>query len=236
MSSGKFILPSVRPIFATLKTVLMNTSLAGIRNLLFDLGGVIINLDRQRCVDALTALGDEKADEMLDLSVQRGTLMDLEEGKISPSDFFKCMRQKIGKAVSDEEIVHALNELLIGIPLDRLTLLRKLRQRFNVMMLSNTNPIMFDTKIAECFAQEGLSITDYFDDVYLSYRLKSCKPDIAIFKKVIELSRIVPQETLFFDDSQKNLDAAASLGFKTFLVTPDRDIVTFFNTQSIDDF
>ena len=83
----------------------MNTSLAGIRNLLFDLGGVIINLDRQRCVDALTALGDEKADEMLDLSVQRGTLMDLEEGKISPSDFFKCMRQKIGKAVSDEEIV-----------------------------------------------------------------------------------------------------------------------------------
>lgn len=214
----------------------MNTSLAGIRNLLFDLGGVIINLDRQRCVDALTALGDEKADEMLDLSVQRGTLMDLEEGKISPSDFFKCMRQKIGKAVSDEEIVHALNELLIGIPLDRLTLLRKLRQRFNVMMLSNTNPIMFDTKIAECFAQEGLSITDYFDDVYLSYRLKSCKPDIAIFKKVIELSRIVPQETLFFDDSQKNLDAAASLGFKTFFVTPDRDIVTFFNTQSIDDF
>ena len=214
----------------------MNTSLAGIRNLLFDLGGVIINLDRQRCVDALTALGDEKADEMLDLSVQRGTLMDLEEGKISPSDFFKRMRQKIGKAVSDEEIVHALNELLIGIPLDRLTLLRKLRQRFNVMMLSNTNRIMFDTKIAECFAQEGLSITDYFDDVYLSYRLKSCKPDIAIFKKVIELSRIVPQETLFFDDSQKNLDAAASLGFKTFLVTPDRDIVTFFNTQSIDDF
>ena len=209
----------------------MNTSSAGIRNLLFDLGGVIINLDRQRCVDALTALGDEKADEMLSLSVQRGTLMDLEEGKISPSDFFKRMRQKIGKAVSDEEIVHALNELLIGIPLDRLTLLRKLRQRFNVMMLSNTNPIMFDTKIAECFAQEGLSITDY-----LSYRLKSCKPDIAIFKKVIELSRIVPQETLFFDDSQKNLDAAASLGFKTFLVTPDRDIVTFFNTQSIDDF
>ena len=214
----------------------MNTSLAGIRNLLFDLGGVIINLDRQRCVDALTALGDEKADEMLGLSVQRGTLMDLEEGKISPSDFFKRMRQKIGKAVSDEEIVHALNELLIGIPLDRLTLLRKLRQRFNVMMLSNTNPIMFDTKIAECFAQEGLSITDYFDDVYLSYRLLSCKPYIAIFKKVIELSRIVPQETLFFDDSQKNLDAAASLGFKTFLVTPDRDIVTFFNTQSIDDF
>ena len=214
----------------------MNTSLAGIRNLLFDLGGVIINLDRQRCVDALTALGDEKADEMLDLSVQRGTLMDLEEGKISPSDFLKRMRQKIGKAVSDEEIVHALNELLIGIPLDRLTLLRKLRQRFNVMMLSNTNPIMFDTKIAECFAQEGLSITDYFDDVYLSYRLKSCKPDIAIFKKVIKLSRIVPQETLFFDDSQKNLDAAASLGFKTFLVTPDRDIVTFFNIQSIDDF
>lgn len=137
----------------------MNTSLAGIRNLLFDLGGVIINLDRQRCVDALTALGDEKADEMLDLSVQRGTLMDLEEGKISPSDFFKRMRQKIGKAVSDEEIVHALNELLIGIPLDRLTLLRKLRQRFNVMMLSNTNPIMFEYQNSRVLCTRG--IIDY---------------------------------------------------------------------------
>ena len=113
----------------------MNTSLAGIRNLLFDLGGVIINLDRQRCVDALTALGDEKADEMLDLSVQRGTLMDLEEGKISPSDFFKRMRQKIGKAVSDEEIVHALNELLIGIPsrpFDSITEIETAIQRYDV--------------------------------------------------------------------------------------------------------
>ena len=72
----------------------MNTSSAGIRNLLFDLGGVIINLDRQRCVDALTALGDEKADEMLSLSVQRGTLMDLEEGKISPSDLFQAHAPK----------------------------------------------------------------------------------------------------------------------------------------------
>ena len=75
----------------------MNTSLAGIRNLLFDLGGVIINLDRQRCVDVLTALGDEKADEMLDLSVQRGTLMDLEEGKISKRLFFQAHAPKIGK-------------------------------------------------------------------------------------------------------------------------------------------
>lgn len=160
----------------------MNTSLAGIRNLLFDLGGVIINLDRQRCVDALTALGDEKPTKCWTYP-SNGEHSWIWKREKYPQATFQAHAPKIGKAVSDEEIVHALNELLIGIPLDRLTLLRKLRQRFNVMMLSNTNPIMFDTKIAECFAQEGLSITDYFDDVYLSYRLKSCKPDIAIFKK-----------------------------------------------------
>ena len=67
----------------------MNTSLAGIRNLLFDLGGVIINLDRQRCVDALTALGDEKADEMLDLSVQR-----FGRGKNIPKRLFQAHAPK----------------------------------------------------------------------------------------------------------------------------------------------
>lgn len=209
----------------------METSLNGIRNLMFDLGGVIIDLDRQRCVDALVALGDSHADELLGLSMQKGEFMKLEEGKISAADFYNEMRRRIGRPVSDNEIADAINELLIGIPVERLRLLRELKQHFKVILLSNTNSIMFDTKIADCFAQEGLSVSHYFDDIFLSYRLKACKPHADIFEKVIAQAQIIPEETLFFDDSQQNLDTAAALGFKTYLVTPDRDILSFFKTN-----
>ena len=214
-----------------LKIVRMETSLNGIRNLMFDLGGVIIDLDRQRCVDALVALGDSHADELLGLSMQKGEFMKLEEGKISAADFYNEMRRRIGRPVSDNEIADAINELLIGIPVERLRLLRELKQHFKVILLSNTNSIMFDTKIADCFAQEGLSVSHYFDDIFLSYRLKACKPHADIFEKVIAQAQIIPEETLFFDDSQQNLDTAAALGFKTYLVTPDRDILSFFKTN-----
>ena len=214
-----------------LKVVRMETSLNGIRNLMFDLGGVIIDLDRQRCVDALVELGDSHADELLGLSMQKGEFMKLEEGKISAADFYNEMRRRIGRPVSDNEIADAINELLIGIPVERLRLLRELKQHFKVILLSNTNSIMFDTKIADCFAQEGLSVSHYFDDIFLSYRLKACKPHADIFEKVIAQAQIIPEETLFFDDSQQNLDTAAALGFKTYLVTPDRDILSFFKTN-----
>ena len=209
----------------------METSLNGVRNLMFDLGGVIIDLDRQRCVDALVVLGDFHADELLGLSMQKGEFMKLEEGKISATDFYNEMRRRIGRPVSDNEITDAINELLIGIPVERLRLLRELKQHFKVILLSNTNSIMFDTKIADCFAQEGLSVSHYFDDIFLSYRLKACKPHADIFEKVIAQAQIIPEETLFFDDSQQNLDTAAALGFKTYLVTPDRDILSFFKTN-----
>lgn len=209
----------------------METSLNGVRNLMFDLGGVIIDLDRQRCVDALVALGDSHADELLGLSMQKGEFMKLEEGKISAADFYNEMRRRIGRPVSDNEITDAINELLISIPVERLRLLRELKQHFKVMLLSNTNSIMFDTKIADCFAQEGLSVSHYFNDIFLSYRLKACKPHAEIFEKVIAQAQIIPEETLFFDDSQQNLDTAAALGFKTYLVTPDRDILSFFKTN-----
>lgn len=214
-----------------LKIVRMETSLNGVRNLMFDLGGVIIDLDRQRCVDALVALGDSHADELLGLSMQKGEFMKLEEGKISAADFYNEMRRRIGRPVSDNEITDAINELLISIPVERLRLLRELKQHFKVMLLSNTNSIMFDTKIADCFAQEGLSVSHYFNDIFLSYRLKACKPHAEIFEKVIAQAQIIPEETLFFDDSQQNLDTAAALGFKTYLVTPDRDILSFFKTN-----
>ena len=134
-----------------------------IKNLLFDLGGVIMNLDRNRCVKALEALGLAEADEMLGIAVQKGPFGQLESGQIGPDEFRNEIRTRIGRPVSDADIDGALNRFLLGIPVQRLHQLRQLRERYGVYMLSNTNPIMWNSFIADQFRQEGREVGDYFD-------------------------------------------------------------------------
>lgn len=196
-----------------------------IKNLLFDLGGVIMDIKRERCVEALTRLGVENADEMLGLYVQSGDFLRLENGSLSASEFRDSLRRQIkdGREVSDEEIDNALNAFLLGIPAHRLAALRQLRKGYKIYLLSNTNPIMFYSEIDRQFRQEGLTIGDYFDGQVVSFLAHSNKPDRAIFEYAIGHLGINPRETLFIDDSQHNLDAAAALGFATVLVPPRQE-------------
>ena len=90
-------------------------------------------------------------------------------------------------------------------------------------MLSNTNKVMFESKIPELFKVDGLRIEDYFDDFFLSYKMGLTKPSPEIFIKVAEQLGINPCEALFIDDSQANVDAASRLGFQTMCVEPYTD-------------
>ncbi len=201
-----------------------------IKNLLFDLGGVIMDIERDRCVAAFVALGmkHEDVDNMLGLYLQSGTFLQLEEGHINPAQFRDWVRTQIPRVLSDADIDGALNEFLIGIPVHRLISLRELRKEYNIYMLSNTNAIMYNSKIADAFKAEGLVREDYFDGVSLSFEAKCSKPDAEIFKYTIDKLGINPTETLFFDDSQKNLDAAAKFGFHTSLVAPGTEFIDYF--------
>ena len=200
----------------------------GIRNLLFDLGGVIMDIERERCVEALTRLGMQGADEMLGLYVQSGPFLKLEEGKMTPEEFCNEVRNRIpggGANITDLQVQEALNAFLIGIPTHRLVELRMLRKDFGIYLLSNTNPIMYYSKIAECFRAEGREISDYFDGRVTSFESRLAKPQREIFEYAIEHLGIKPEETLFIDDSQKNLDAAAEVGFATVLVPPGSEFI-----------
>ena len=206
-----------------------------IKNLLFDLGGVIIDINRDRCVKALTALGMEGAEEMLGLYVQSGEFMQLEDGKLSPEQFRDAIRNRIktNRTISDEEIDSALNQFLLGIPAHRLKSLRELRQKYRIYLLSNTNPIMFYSKIAESFRAEGFEMCDYFDGQVASFIAKCSKPGREIFEYAIKNLEIAPCETLFLDDSQKNLDTAQILGFKTALVAPGTEFADILKTKGL---
>ncbi|NBJ07639.1 HAD family phosphatase [Duncaniella freteri] len=203
-----------------------------IKNLLFDLGGVIMDLDRDRCVRAFEALGMRDAEDFLGVYGQKGAFLALERGDIDADEFRREIRPLFDREVTDEEIDSAFNQFLTGIPQERLRALRQLRKRYGVYLLSNTNPIMMNGFIAEEFRQEeGMEMKDYFDGVVASYVAKCYKPDREIFDYACEKCGIKPEETLFFDDSQANVDAARALGFYAELVAPGTEFTEILSRR-----
>ncbi|MDE6190838.1 MAG: HAD family phosphatase [Muribaculum sp.] len=191
-----------------------------VKNLLFDLGGVIMDIRRENCEQAFRQLGMDSIGDYLGDYGQKGPFAALEEGKITEQEFRDSVRALIPRDVTDEEIDKAFNRFLTGIPLRRLEELRRLRKDYKLYLLSNTNSIMWRQDIARYFRQEGKSLEDYFDGIVTSFEAKCCKPDPAIFRLVVEKCGISPEETIFFDDSKANVEAASQLGFGTRHVAP----------------
>lgn len=179
-----------------------------------------MDIERMRCVEAYRRLGMEHPEEFLGDYAQKGPFMLIESGDITPQEFRDTLRQHLSADVTDRQIDEAFFEFLVGIPEHRLRKLRELRHNHKIYLLSNTNPIMWDGKIEQEFRKEGLRREAYFDGMVTSFEAKSMKPDLRIFRYAIEKLGIDPADTLFLDDSQANLDAAATLGFQTALVAP----------------
>lgn len=196
-----------------------------VKNLLFDLGGVIMNIRRQNAVDALIKIGMADADSFLGDYSQQGPFLKLEEGAISESEFRNEIRVLIPVDVTDEQIDDAFCHFLLGIPKYRLDTLENLHTSYKIYMLSNTNSIMWNSVISDEFKKAGHDINYYFDGLVTSFEAKCVKPDAKIFNSVVENFNIKPEETIFFDDSQANIDAAAALGFKTAYVMPGTEFM-----------
>ncbi|MDE6653382.1 MAG: HAD family phosphatase [Muribaculaceae bacterium] len=186
-----------------------------IQNLLFDLGGVIMDIKKDNCVQALRELGFRNPDEYLGDYSQKGPFGQFEQGLITPDEFRGFVRSQIDGPVTDMQIDDAFNEFLIGIPVERLRLLQQLRHTYGIYLLSNTNAIMWNARIAEEFRKDGLDIDAYFDGIVTSFEAKLLKPDVKIFDYAAAHCDIKPEETLFLDDSLANLGAAERAGFRT---------------------
>lgn len=197
------------------------------KNLLFDLGGVIMDIDRLRAVKAYKNLGMTNADSFFDPYLQRGHFGLLEAGQITPDEFRRDIRPLFSRPVSNEEIDRGLFEFLLGIPAERLERLAALRLAgHGVYLLSNTNAIMWHGAILPEFRKLGGDIGDYFDGIVTSFEVGCCKPDARIFNIAARELRLDPAETTFFDDGPANVEAAKALGFHAELVSADRDFMT----------
>ena len=195
----------------------------GIKNLIFDFGGVLINLDRQRCVENFRKLGLEKVDELLGMYSQQGIFMQHEKGLISSAQFRDSIRGQITQEVTDEQIDAAWNSFLVDIPRFKLDMLLKLREKYVVYLLSNTNEIHWKWACEHAFPYRGFRVEDYFEKMYLSYEMKMVKPAEEIFRGVLDDANLDPRETFFIDDSEANCQGAQALGISTYTVKPGED-------------
>lgn len=188
----------------------------GIKNLLIDFGGVLIDLDRQRCIENFRHLGLDNVEEQLGLYSQQGFFMQQERGLISSAEFRDGIRELTGKPATDAQIDAAWNSFLLDIPKHKLDLLLELRQNYVVYLLSNTNDIHWQWACEHVFPYRGFRAEDYFEKIYLSYEMKMMKPDAEIFQAVLQDAGIDAKETFFIDDSAANCQTAETLGIRTY--------------------
>jgi glucose-1-phosphatase len=191
---------------------MMEIDFSGVRNLVFDLGGVLYAIDPPRTVAALTALAGPRARHM---AMDDPLFLALETGSIAPHDFRQQLRLAIDTTASDAALDHAWNALLLG-PIDgRLAWLRQLAQHYRILLLSNTNVIhqgIWGPECAEMFA--CMEVT------FFSFEMGLRKPGTEIYHRVAATMGIQASETLFLDDSPANLLGAAQAGWQTLLIDP----------------
>lgn len=192
-------------------------NLTMIKNIIFDLGGVIITISQTEAIRRFAALGLADAERRLDPYTQQGIFGDLEEGLITAEEFRRGLSELTGR----EQTYEACRWGWLGYCADRpkrnLEALSRLRgEGYRLILLSNTNPFLMSWGMSDEFDGDGHSLSHYFDSCYLSYQLKMMKPSEQIFKYVIDKEGIAPSETLFVDDGPRNIAAAERLGIHTF--------------------
>lgn len=199
-----------------------------IKNLVFDLGGVIVPLNRVACIRAFNdVVGYKDFGDVLRSYRQVGYFEKFETGRISAPQFRDIIRSHSLKTtengdtriITDEQIDYSLNCFLNGIPQDRIDALLHFRQYYRMLLLSNTNPIGMGY-CRKLFRARGYDMKELFEKQYLSYQMKVAKPDPDIFRKMILDSGIMPGETLYIDDSPANIEAGRALGFHVVLFNP----------------
>jgi HAD superfamily hydrolase (TIGR01509 family) len=197
---------------------------SNISTLIFDFGGVLIDLDMNQSILNFKKLGVENVENYLSNFGQSGFFMQLEKGKISADEFRSEIRKMTVNSITDKEIDDAWNAFLVRIPSEKLDIVYELRKKYRVIMLSNTNAIHFPYAEQTFFSYKNRSIDEYFDKCYRSYDMKMAKPDAEIFEAILSQEQVAANRCLLLDDGPKNIEQAQKLGIQTYFVDPKEDL------------
>ena len=187
------------------------------KNIIFDLGNVLVKLNPEGCIGAFKAIGMGELVDSNPQSEGMKLMSKLGVGMITTEEFCEAARKLTGTDVTNEEIINAANKMLVEIPdykKERLLQLKKAGYR--LFLLSNTIDVHWGYCVEHLFPYQNHGVEDYFEHCFLSQRMHLAKPNARIYEEVIRQANIYPDETLFIDDLKENCEAAEKLGIHTF--------------------
>ncbi len=188
------------------------------KTLLFDFGGVIINIDFSLTYQAFADLGVADLEMKFAQHQQNAFFDKFEKGQIPPATFRDEVRKMLGRDLPDTEIDQAWNAMLLDIPQDRVALIQQLKKDYRCVLLSNTNQIHYDfyrQNFEDKFGYQKFS--NLFDETFFSHQIGMRKPDAEIYGYILKELNESPEQILFIDDTFKNLEAAQKHGIQTLL-------------------
>lgn len=193
--------------------------MAAIKNIIFDLGGVLVDLDFKKTFAAFKELGVENIEQMYSQHHASELFKKLETGLIGEKEFLAAIRKYVPGIVSDEQIKHAWNAMILGFRPDSLTELERIAKKYRIFLLSNTNSIHL-RRVHQVFAEEigKPSLDQYFSRSWYSNLIGLRKPDKEIYQFVLEDADLDPSETFFIDDTIENIETAIKLGIRSHLL------------------
>jgi len=196
-----------------------------IKNIIFDLGGVIINLDIPKTISEFNKLTN-KPFESIYTQLQQSPIFDLfDKGQISEADFFFELNNSLDQPLTHKQLLNAWNAMLLDFPIHRLELLNQLKQRYRIFLLSNTNETHIAQFENDLYQHHGYkNLEPFFEKVYYSCRMNMRKPDREIFDFVLQENTLNASETIFIDDSPQHIEGALKIGIKAHLLSKEKDI------------
>ena len=195
-----------------------------IKTIIFDLGGVVLDIDPRLSINEFKKLGLKDELVFQDQRFINQVIRKFEKGILTPEVFRNKLREFTGITATDQQIDDAWNALLFDIPAERIRVLEQVKEHYKILLFSNSNEIHYDLYVRDLQLRFGyMEFDQLFDKAYFSFDLHLSKPDVEGYEYIMYQNKLVPEETLFIDDLEANILAAKSLGWKTYrMISPER--------------
>ena len=204
-----------------------------IKNILFDLGGVLYHIDYNLTIKAFEKLGVKEFHKHFSQQQQNNLFDRLETGRVSPEKFFEEMKVLLPNCTK-KQIIDAWNALLLDIPQENIRLLKKLSKKYKLYLLSNTNSIHIERINEQLYEKYGLkNLNPLFDSVFLSHEIGMRKPNTETFEYILDEAGIDARETLFIEDSIQHIESANIVGIQTRLWKSNKPLSDLFPDKAL---
>jgi putative hydrolase of the HAD superfamily len=198
--------------------------LSNIKNIIFDFGNVLLNINPSLTAIAFKSLGIKDEADFFGGRSSLELMVKFERGQATSEEFIRAISAAVTGEINDQQIIDAWNALLIDFPPERIELLKTLGQKYRLFLLSNTNQIHYEAYMHDFQQRYGFSLDTLFEKLWFSHQIGLSKPDTTIFEYVLKDKSLIPEETLFIDDTLMHVEAARKTGMQAWHLLPGVEI------------